>query len=407
MQKIRHYIPFDIRRAVLLFVLAFGIRLIYLALFPAGPLLSDPWRYYELARSLGETGKYIDFDGSFTAYRPPGTSIILVPFVFMGSRWLIDLAFAGMTSLTVALAYLFFIVCGTDRKISTIAGLLFAIFPSGILYSGFPNSEVPFTLLLFAAFIVLATRKKDFGFFKTGFILGAATLFRTMGLLVLPIALWFDYRLLKDKFVFKTFLKRAILLILGFTIIIAPWSIRNMVRLGTLSLSTNTGINLRIGNFDSAHGGYNADAQTLPDSLPEVTRNREYTSMALNWMVDNPVKWLKLIPKKVLNMWALQKVGIFLRNTLAFEKSIFWDLFFHILWAVFLILGIIAAGKNWRFRDDPIFALSIVAVVGITLFHLLFFGSGRFRFPVEWAVAYWIAMDLSNKKRRKKLESSQ
>ncbi|MGC9315913.1 MAG: hypothetical protein ACP5G4_09880 [bacterium] len=398
--KTKFDIPMQFRRACEMFAVALGIRFIYLILFPAGPLLSDPWKYYRLAEIIARTGMFLELDGSFTAYQPPGTTILLAPFTMISSRWAMDIFFALMTSAIAAMAYLFFAVCGVEDKRALVAGAIFAVFPAGVLYSGFPNSEVPFTLLLFAAFIVIATRGGDFGFFKAGFVIGVATLFRTLGLMVLPIALWFDYRLNGEGFDTRKFLRRGILLLAGFAIIVAPLSIRNAIRMGTPSLSTNTGINLRIGNFDGAHGGYNSDAQTLPDSLPENLRNREYTSMALSWIAENPVAWIKLVPKKILNLWGLQAVGIFLRNSPRFKDGSFWLIAAHVVWFIILILSCIGLVRNWNWRGDPVFALSIVSVVGITLFHVVFFGSGRFRFPVEWALAYWIALDLSKKAKK-------
>jgi len=343
---------------------------------------------------------FLELNGSFTAYQQPGTSILLAPFTMISSRWAMDIFYALMSSGTTAMAYLFFAVCGVEDKRALLAGTIFAVFPAGVLYSGFPNSEVPFTLLLFAAFIVIATRGGDFGFFKAGFVIGVATLFRTLGLMVLPIALWFDYRLTGERFDMRKFLRRGILLLVGFAIIVAPLSIRNAIRMGTPSLSTNTGINLRIGNFDGAHGGYNAEAQTLPDSLPESLRNREYTSMALSWITKNPIAWIKLVPKKILNLWGLQAAGMFLRNSPSFKDSNFWLIAVHIVWFIILILSGIGLVRNWNWRGDPVFALSIVSVVGVTIFHVVFFGAGRFRFPVEWALAYWIALDLPKKSKK-------
>lgn len=405
--KTQSDMAFHLRRACIVFAFAFALRLIYLALFPAGPLLSDPWKYYLLAEKLAETGKYIEIDGSFTAYQPPGTSILLVPFTLVKSRWAMDLFFASMSSLTAVLAYFFFIVCGTEKRRAFLAGLIFAGLPAGILYSGFPNSEVPFTLLLFAAFVVIATRRGDFGFFATGFILGVATLFRTIGLLVLPVAIWFDYRLTGERFELGKFLRRGLLMLAGFAIIVAPLSIRNTIRMGTPSLSTNTGINLFMGNFDGAHGGYNAEAQILPDSLSETVRNSEYTSMALNWIVQNPFRWLSIAPKKIANLWGLQAAGIFLRNSPRLKDGVFWFTAIHFAWFLILMLAVLAFVKNRKYRGDVVFALSIVSVVGITLFHLIFFGGGRFRFPVEWVIAYWLALELTKKSARKGLESSE
>jgi len=404
--KTHNNIAFHFRRALVVFVLAFALRLIFLIAFPAGPLLSDPWKYYLLAEKLAETGRYIEIDGSFTAYQPPGTSILLVPFTVLKIRWAMDLLFVLMSSLTAALAYLFFIVCGTEERRAFFAGIIFAVLPSGILYSGFPNSEVPFTLLLFAAFIVIATRGGEFGFFKAGFVIGVATLFRTLGLMVLPVALWFDYRLTGENFELRKFFRRGFLLLAGFAVIVAPLSIRNAIRIGTPSLSTNTGINLFMGNFDGAHGGYNADAQILPDSLPENVRNNEYTSMAVKWMTQNPLRWLSLAPRKIANLWTLQAAGIFLRNSPRLKDGVFWFATIHLAWLLILMFAALAFVKNWNFRSDPVFALSIVSVVGITLFHVLFFGGGRFRFPVEWVIAYWLALEFTKKSARKGLESS-
>jgi len=384
----------ETRTAVFLFTLALGIRFLYLILFPAGQLISDPNTYLIRATDLAETGRYIDDLGDFTAYMPPGTSFLLIPFVLIGNRWLMDIAFALISALTVSIAFLFFIKSGVNRNRATIAGILLSIIPGWILYTGFPNSEVPFTLLLFAAFFVLVAYERAPRFMLAGFLIGISMLFRTIGFFALPLAIIFEWR--RRKMRIGELLFATAFIAIGCVIAVAPWSIRNMVRLGTPAISTNTGVNLRMGCCDNAVGTYDASIDTLPETMSETERNRIYIGQSLDWLKHNPAAWVISIPKKVFYLWGMERCGMDWRNIANHRLKWISGYIWHVIWYAILAFGIWAAVKHRReFTRDPIFALSVLSVIGVTIFHTFFFGAGRFHFPVAWAPIYWIAMELS------------
>ncbi|WP_437689954.1 glycosyltransferase family 39 protein [Sorangium sp. So ce176] len=84
--------------------------------------------------------------------------------------------------------------------------------------------------------------------------------------------------------------------------VVAPWTIRNCrVMDGCALVSTNGGWNLAIGAFPRATGRFETlrAGDGCPIARGQVAQDRCWMAAGLQWIKDDPVRWLALIPKKL------------------------------------------------------------------------------------------------------------
>lgn len=209
-----------------------------------------------------------------------------------------------------------------------------------------------------------------------GFVLGLAALVRppSLGLLVVPLALRGPWA---RRVAF------TVLLGLGATVAVGPWTARNCARLDACALvSTNGGSNLLIGTFSDAHGGYRRPvaADGCEEVRGEVARDRCMSARARRRIAAQPGAWLvnsawKLAitfgwehdPVSYLSPWPLQRwpkrgaLGAVALCTLGW-----WAL------VACALRGARAA------RDNPVTRAVAVAALGLVATHALFLGADRY-----------------------------
>jgi len=374
------------RFLIILFCIAFAVRVAYLALVPAGEITSDPSRYLQRAESIMETGAYKDETGNPTAYEPPGTAFFLIPALFIGGgQWIIGIYYSIINSLTVLLAYFLFLRGKCNIEISRVAALILALIPSWVIHCGVASSEVPFAFFALASVVFLSKNIKPPLWFVSGVFAGAAILIRPIGVFIVPLSLFLLWREKAHRQVLRL---GALLSIVGVMLVVSPWIIRNTRIMGFMGISTNQGVNFYTGNNENANGGWQPIEETLPGNLSEIERDREWSRRGLLWIKENPARWLSLLPHKMLWLWLPEIGGIVWRNTSSPGST--WTIAFisSVIWWVFSILAAMCVIRHWDFERDPVFALSVITISGISVFSLVFFGSGRFHFPAVWAVVY-------------------
>ena len=91
--------------------------------------------------------------------------------------------------------------------------------------------------------------------------------------------------------------------------VLVPWAVRNSHVFGeTVLISTNGGATLLTGNNPSADGSYMENdplvAQRNFSVRDQVEADRRARTLALNWIKENPGRFVQLMPRKIWHLWA-------------------------------------------------------------------------------------------------------
>ncbi len=179
------------------------------------------------------------------------------------------------------------------------AGLLATAHPVLVIYSGLVMTE-PLAALgaLLGPLVFLRTARRPLAAAGLGgVVLGLTTLVRPQSLLLAPaLALLARGARLKTRAAVAAVSTAACLAV------VVPWSVRNCVVMdGCALVSTNGGWNLAIGSSPRATGRF--EALTADDGCKLVTgqvqQDRCWSAKGREWISDDPVRWLALIPKKL------------------------------------------------------------------------------------------------------------
>src|SRR3989338_6960989 len=225
---------------VLIFLAAFSVRMFFFVFFvsaiPNFPLIgSDSTHYIRDAQRIIEFGRFLSQDASEpNSYETPVYPIFLA-FVLVTAKSLLAVPFlqnliAGFSALAI-----FRIASSVFTKPVAIgASILFAFDPIGIFYSNYIVTEPLFIFLTLLSVLVLIKNK---GFFA-GFLLGVTTFVRPVGVvffLFFVVYPFFRPRILKRN------LKAAIIIAVGFILVVGPWLVRNKILFGEFELSVVAG----------------------------------------------------------------------------------------------------------------------------------------------------------------------
>lgn len=351
---------------------------------------SDESDYLELALNLVESGTY-SLQGEPTAFRPPaypafiaivhlifGTSVSVVRFIQM----LLDIGIVTGLYL-LGLRY--------SRDVAIGAALIWALFPPAIIYTGLLLSETLSAFLLVSLFVALRSSTAPWSIIA-GLLAGILVLVKSwMLLFVIAIAGFFLIR--------RRTWSTISLFSAGALLVITPWLIRNTLLFGTPTVSTNTGINLYMGNNPQATGAYKAG---LPDTLVAVSSDEsEYDdlafALAIEHIVQDPWKFLQRVPVKIahvfrsegeLLVWAFHPNNRDLSNSFAEKyRNLPLSLTFGV--NVFSLCMLVAGLAGMlHFRKDDVTALMLLFTGILVLTHAVFFGGSRFHFLLMPIMAF-------------------
>jgi len=250
----------------------------------AGKTIWHPWCHYPVG--------YSGFLGFF--YRIFGAGPSVAPIVN---------AITGAL-LAVVIHRLARYALSTNR--ARLAGLFVALNPGLIIYAALLMTEplAAFGLALSAWLLARDLRDKPVrGALLAGITLGLTTLVRPQSLLCAPalglLALTGSAPLRAR--LRKAALTVAIALPTAFVVVL-PWTLRNCrVMDGCAFVSTNAGWNLAIGAFPRATGRFETLRATdgCPIVTGQVQQDRCWMDEGLEWIRQDPVRWLSLVPKKL------------------------------------------------------------------------------------------------------------
>ncbi len=290
--------------AILIFGMAFVIRLVYLLQIESNPFFYSPmvdelWNIQWAKEIIGTS-----FWGTEVYFRGPLYPYFLALILkitgadYFWTRLVQIIISSGSVVLTYLLAKEFF-----NDKVSRLASVFLTIYGTLILYETMFLIPVIFIFLNLWG-LLLFVRNKDnprkWNWFYVGLVFGLAAIARPNVLLVLPfLALWLFYNL-KSKIEIKSVLILIVIFFVGIGSAVLPVTARNyIVADDAVLISSQGGINLYLGN--------NSQAEGLTMRLPEIT-------------LDSKISWDEFNP--TISAYAEQKSSRELKPS---EVSSFWS----------------------------------------------------------------------------------
>ncbi|MGB2863374.1 MAG: hypothetical protein WBC05_08620 [Sedimentisphaerales bacterium] len=355
---------------------------------------ADEKQYYTLAKNIVERHQY-SYDGEHsTAYRPPGYPMILSLCIFLGAGT-VYLRIMNFIALGLCMYLMNKILTEQSSPLAgTVGALLVVCYPvlfytAGTLYPQIIGS------LLFVIVIFLLTRKtcSYWSFVLGGLLFGYLVLTIPIFLFILPVfAIWLCF---SEGFV-KVGRILAIVAIACLPIVI--WSARNYKVFNAFVLvSSNSGRNLLLGNSENTTPNtgvnvdiskYTAEADRL--NLDEVGRDRYYRSKAIEFVLDQKIKAVKLYLQKTLNYFNYS-------NKLATkgETSAAKDLLMLFTYGPLILIFLSRIFLLKHFKPSQFEVLLVILYFSSALFYAIFFTRIRFRLPFDFILISVVAIFLN------------
>ncbi|MFL5866233.1 MAG: ArnT family glycosyltransferase [Thermoleophilaceae bacterium] len=386
----------DARLVGLFTLVALALRLGFvLAVRRHSFVLNDSFFYGLTAKSLAE-GKGFEFvPGYPTAHWPPGYPFVLSLLyrVFGSSEKAGEILNAFIGALTVPLLYELARRAFGRREALVAAGFL-AVFPGQILWADVLVAETFYTFMLVGFLLLLAVLPpRLWGWLLLGAGIGAITLTRGEGLLLIPvvIAVWWP------GLPRKALLARAAAVVAAALLVLAPWTIRNAIVMDAfIPLATNSSTTLWSGHNPTANGGQSYAGHELTKQItgkqPEVEEARILRKAAFKFMRTHPKRELELIPLKLLNLnrgdsWAMEWVNAGKPGRRPFGKElgtpvrVVADVGYYGLLALTLAALVLFWRALWR---RPITRGVLTLFAGsLVMYGFVYYGNYRYRVPLE------------------------
>lgn len=194
----------------------------------------------------------------------------------------------------------------TETRARVAAGLA-ALHPGLIAYTAVVMTEpLAALLLLSAAWSAIRHRGRWRGVLLAGVLLGFAGLVRTSSLLALPLLV-----LITPRPWSRAIIRSAAAALVTFAVI-APWTVRNCLRMdGCALVSTNGGWNLAIGALTDTGRFITLRAEHgCPIVTGQVQQDRCWAKVGRDVIRTDPAQWLALVPKKLSHTYDHESFAI-------------------------------------------------------------------------------------------------
>lgn len=370
----------------------------------------DERDYYLIAANLrngrGYSASELDQPAEPTAYRPPLFPIILaVVFKVFGLSPAHGVRLSQLfIALLIPLSYwLGRSVCSV--RCGIVAAAIVTLWPHGYYFGSRLLTEPLFAVLvviLFGLLLKLLSAPSYGLAVAAGLAAGGAILTRSgFAVTVALIALWL---VLLDR---QQLPWRIVLAFLGMmAVVLAPWSLRNYKVMNTPNPGTTGSGEVFAGAHNSETAKNRPGSWTDPriwslsagmdriDQLSEVERNAYFWNQGLAFLDGQPPETLmRLIAFKVMRFW------IPAQRIVADEICLLCNV---IASTLFLVPLFFSALGIWMLRNETaVFRLVVAFLGGATLLTVIFWGSLRFRMPLEpilWVFAAYAVTQLLGKR---------
>ncbi len=380
-------------------------------------LRSDALYFFELAEKAVVNS--VLYPSSLNIYDPYIVSITYVN-ILIALLSIINspqvIGFYNLVIVALSIYFLFLIIDKiSGKKAAKIGVLIFLLYPSTI---GLVRTNL--TELTFCFFMLAATwfylKGSSLDSLIAGFCFALSAAVRPVGVILF---LAFAASVLIKAYKNNKKLLTGFYLILAFsgTLIIYSLIIYHSSGLKVQFPSTS-GLNLLIGANDYASGGYDNiiflpgyEAHISEDEkITFYERNARYTEMAVNWIKENPFKWISLIPAKIWHLirsdiYAIERLtGLNMGLKSAFKilssssdsnetqaqnpSTSILILFFillilnHIYYFGYVFLFFSALFRKSGILTNILSLEILLFIAGVFLLNMITFGSERFKYPL-------------------------
>jgi 4-amino-4-deoxy-L-arabinose transferase-like glycosyltransferase len=341
-------------------------------------MFGDSRGMYSTAQNIVTREGHVNHCGQ-KAWRMPGYQLILAGFIATGldSAFIIRLFHAIVGTANCLLLYYLGKVYFGGRA-GLWAALFGAMYPMFIYFSGLVLTETLTSHTILWILLMQQRLHEDFNC-KNGLLMGvtltAGTLMKaSLGLLLGPYLLW--WLLFSPRKQLSRKLLPLCITLISFLVSMSPWVIRNYLHFREfVPLSTMGGYMLYISNNENATGGPRTRDMTLPPlgkDMNEVQRNKQLQRGAMQWIRQNPKRFLSLAAKKFARTWSPLPNWKSARR-LHYQIAMFTSYCSVMLLA---IVGIWHSRNRWRTHWTPLIPVAYIAAL-----HSIFMGSIRYRFP--------------------------
>ncbi len=360
-------------------------------LWAPGVAVGDGETYHGYAQAMLAYGRYVNPDGSpGITWLPGWPATLALYYTVVGSGVARGMLLCALLGATTALALGLLGSRLFGPRIGIGAGLLYALWPGMIYYSGTLYSEDLFNLLLVLTLLALA-RGSCIG---AGAGLGLASLVKAEPLVLSPVLLAALWSASPGP---ARFARDAGLLLGTACVLIAPWVVRNQLVLGEALLSANGGSVAWMGNHPGATGAYDirhdfADARQhrrATRAETDLARNRAGWRRAADFVRSDPGAWLRLVPAKLGRTYARDDASAALVRGFR-RRSPDWYLsettwrwlagLANAYWWAALALAALGLGSLGRWTPTARI-LVLGPLAAWLLVHVAFIGGARFHVP--------------------------
>jgi len=379
-------------------IIAIILRILWALLIPVIPV-SDSAAYDMFAQNIWLHGTYGWEADQPTSYWPVGTAAIYSFFYFVFGHTYIPIIFfniacsVGLIIFSKKLSDRFF----HNPTIGYYVAILIACWPTLIFYTTLLASELPYLLFISAGFYYFTGA--DNSAIKKGLLAGIlfaiSYYIRPLAIITLGIGIFYLAISLKQK---KVVILRSLICITILGVLVSPWAYRNHQLYGAfVSMSTNGGATLWMGNQPGTDGGYLALPEYV-DGLDEHMRNQLLKKEAIEFIKEEPILFITRTMKKFILFHTHETIGVTwnhegISSTLG-EKAITpLKVITQSYWSLLLILciaGLVLYLKNngfWRTAFHP-YTLMWASTSAI---HALIVSQDRYHIPLSPVFATFAA----------------
>jgi len=379
---------------------------------------SDSLYYYNLAQDCIESNEF--YPASAHIYEdyivaPLYVNVLIIILMIYNSTTLISLFNLALVLLTILNLYKITLrIFSIDAAQLTILYYVFYVNTLGLVLQNYTDL---FFLSLVLTSIYLYLQRTNLALFISGIFLGASITVRPVGwaLLIAFILIHF-VAFIKNK----SFLLNRKFIYAGTLFFIIAFGLLTYSQFGRFEFTSTTGpINLLLGANEDATGGFNSrvletgKAGYIDDSISitYIQRGEFYKEQAINWIGQNPEKWLLLAPMKIFHTFGWDDISLSalpgfddtnfarviriiftegdfnkaLPDSTVFEKFIYLlVLVISHMYYFFLIIVVIAGIYNYFKRKEynEVINLILIFCALAILMIMVTVGAPRYKYPV-------------------------
>lgn len=278
-----------------------------------------------------------------------------------------------------------------SKEAAVLAGLFAALEPGLVVYNAYKVDVLTLAICLLLVGLAVFDRVAATGRYRwsvlLGGLVGIAVMTRLDLLAILaPFAVW----LALAGSPRRTVLMHGLLTAGMALLLIMPWLARNYVVHGRVLLTTTSGEQLWIGNYEGSTGsphpaGTARYLEFAPPSIQDaVARGTEleqydaFRTEAIRVILDDPAGFLRRAAVKFVSFWWFTPTyGWFYQDIPGVLRNAY-----KVLYAVLLVLAVLGAATAWMGGDGrrrlPVWS-ALAVILTIVLIHSVYFIEGRHR----------------------------